>query len=357
MVIAEVCNYAPDYGGNFLASLMSTERYVKNDSASNEVIYVFPQSAKNKEWVYILQQNHKVFFLSDGRLQSNLYLLQLCNRERINILHLHFYGLSTELFTGCFSKVKVIHHFHNTWEEKSRIKNQILRCFSIPTTKLVGCSKAVYDSLLKAGFSKNKTTYITNCIDFSRLDAIKEKNPYHNSKNNILILGTDFYRKGVNFALRALEGIIDKYQIQLNIISHRIEETKDLVKQVLGTDSDPSWVTVLQPVENIGDLYRASVMFLSPSLAEGLCYAVPEALYCGCMVLKNDIPSLTYELNGESSITIKGIEELRYRIEDYFENKAKYNSMLSLLKNQVKEKYNIDKWGKEVFKLYKGLMD
>lgn len=357
MVIAEVCNYAPDYGGNFLASLMSMERYVKNDSANNEVIYVFPQSAKNKEWICTLQQDHKVFFLSDGRLQSNLYLLRLCNRERINILHLHFYGLSTELFVGLFSKVKVIHHFHNTWEEKSWIKNVILRCFSIPATKLVGCSKAVYDSLQKAGFSNNKTTYITNCIDFSRLDAIKEKNPYHNSKNNILILGTDFYRKGVNYALKAMQDIYEKYNIQLSIISHHVEETKDLVRQVLGTDSDPSWVTVLQPVENIGDLYRASAMFLSPSLAEGLCYAVPEALYCDCMVLKNDIPSLTYELEGEDSITIKGFEELRYRIEDYFEKEAQYNSMLSLLRTQVKEKYNIDKWGKEVFELYKDLMD
>ena len=357
MIIAEVCNYAPDYGGNFIASLNSMERFAKKVSNNNEVIYVFPHNAEDKEWVTKLQIDHRVFFLPYGRVKGSLFLLRLCRNEKIDILHLHFYGLFTGLLAGCLSKVRAVHHFHNTWDEKNRFKALLLRCCSFPTKKLVGCSKAVYDTLIEAGFSKNKTTYITNCIDFSRLDTIKVENPYHNNKNNILILGSDFYRKGVDNALKALEGIIDKYQIQLNIISHRVEETKDLVRQVLGTDSDPSWVTVLQPVENIGDLYRASAMFLSPSLAEGLCYAVPEALYCDCMVLKNDIPSLTYELEGEDSITIKGFQDLRSRIEDYLENENRYKNTLSSLRTQVKEKYSIDKWGEEVFELYKDMID
>lgn len=357
MIIAEVCNYAPDYGGNFIASLKSMERFAKKESNNNEVIYVFPRSAKDKEWVTKLQIDHKVFFIPNGKVKGSLFLLRLCYNEKISILHLHFYGLSTGLLAGCFSKASVVHHFHNTWDEKNRFKALLLRCFSLPTKKLVGCSKAVYDTLIEAGFSKSKTTYITNCIDFSRLDSIKVQTPYHNNKNNILILGSDFYRKGVDNALKALEDIQDKYQIQLNIISHHVDDTKGLVKKVLGADIMPEWVSVLEPVENIGDLYRASTIFLSPSLAEGLCYAVPEALYCGCMVLKNDIPSLTYDLEGESMITLDNLNELRSRIVVLFEYKTKYIDILDSLKVQVKEKYDIDKWGKAVFSLYKDILD
>lgn len=357
MVVAEVCNYAPDYGGNFLASLMSMERFAKKESNKNEVIYVFPHSAKDKEWVTKLQIDHRVFFIPNGKVKGGLFLLRLCYKVKIDILHLHFYGLSTGLLAGCFSKASVVHHFHNTWDGQNRFKTLLLRCFSFPTKKLVGCSKAVYDTLVKAGFSKNKTTYITNCIDFSRLDSIKVETPYHNNKNNILILGSDFYRKGVDNALKALEGIQDKYPIQLNIISHHVDDTKGLVKIALGIDTMPDWVSVLEPVENIGDLYRASTIFLSPSLAEGLCYAVPEALYCGCMVLKNDIPSLTYDLEGESMITLDSLTELRSRIETFFEHKTKYIDKIGSLRVQVKEKYDIDKWGKAVFSLYKEILD
>ena len=137
--------------------------------------------------------------------------------------------------------------------------------------------------------------YITNCIDFQRLDQ-KGDMPLtiNTDNNNLLILGTDFFRKGVDIALKAIEPIADKHNICLQIVSHYPEITEQKVKESLGYQ--PSWVAVLLTTELVGDNYRQSQLFLSPSRNEGLSYAIPEAIYCGCLPIKSDIPSLTYNL-------------------------------------------------------------
>lgn len=352
MNIAEVCNYAPNYGGNFIASLLSAEEHVIKNNPSSKIVFIFPQSAANKEWVKDLNQNHIVLFLSDGMLRSNIELLKWCKDYQIDILHTHFFGLITGCFVGWFAKTKVIHHVHNTWEECKPYKNVLYRMFATSCKKMVGCSKAVYDTLLQAGFPSRKCMYITNCIDFIRLDNVANSDPYINGKNNILILGSDFYRKGVDRAMYAVGKLYKKWNLQLNIIAH---DRSIATQNVINTIGElPEWVSILDPVENIGDYYKASVLFLSPSLAEGLCYAVPEALYCECMVLKTNIPSQTYELSQESFITLDNIEELSSRIERFLEMDTNASrSIISNLKRQVVERYNLNNWGEKVFSLYK----
>lgn len=354
MVIAEVCNYAPNYGGNFIASLLAVEEYVARDNSKSRLIFIFPQAAANKEWVKELMKGHTVHFLSNGMLRSNMELLKWCKDDQIDILHTHFYGLITGCIVGWFTKTNVIHHVHNTWEKPTLFKSSLHRLLASSCKKMVGCSRAVYDTLLHAGFPSRKCMYITNCIDFKRLDNEVNSNPYDNGKNNILILGSDFYRKGVDQALYAVGRLYRKWNLQLNIIAH----DKNVANQnVINTIGElPSWVSVIDPVENIGDYYKASALFLSPSLAEGLCYAVPEALYCECMVLKTNIPSQTYELPQESFVTLNNIEELSSRIECFLEMDANVSRQIICdLKKQVVKKYSLSNWGEKMFSLYSRL--
>lgn len=351
MIIAEVCNYAPDYAGNFMVSLKSLEKVALEQDESNEMIYVFPSSAREKKWILDLKNNNKVYFISDGRIKGNIELLKICKENHVDIIHTHFYGLLTGCLVGWFTKIKVVHHFHNTWDKQGIFKHYFSLFLSTSVEKLVGCSKAVFDTLMDAGFPSKKASYITNRIDFNRLDMSNNPNPFSNEKNNILILGTDFYRKGVDCALNAIKPIAEKYNLCLQIVTHSLQETKDLVVKEMG--KLPHWVNICNPTETIGDYYRASKIFLSPSVAEGLCYAIPEAIYCNCMVLKTDIPAMTYGLQHEYVITLTNREELGNKIKDFMENENRYTKEISLLKKQVVKEYGIEKWGREVFDLYK----
>ncbi len=353
MIIAEVCNYAPDYAGNFMVSLKSLEKAALEQDESNEMIYVFPSSAREKKWVFDLKNKNKVFFISDGRIKGNLELLKICKDNHVDIIHTHFYGLITGCLVGWFTKTKVVHHFHNTWDKQSLFKHYLSLFLSTSVDKLVGCSKAVFDTLMDAGFPSKKASYITNRIDFNRLDMSNNPNPFSNEKNNILILGTDFYRKGVDCALNAIKPIAEKYNLCLQIVTHTHQETKDLVEKVMG--KLPQWVNICNPTETIGDYYRASKIFLSPSEAEGFCYAVHEAIYCNCMVLKTDIPAMTYGLQHEDVITLSKREELGMRIIDFMENENSYKREISFLKEQVVAEYGIEKWGREMFEEYNNL--
>lgn len=353
MIIAEVCNYAPDYAGNFMVSLKSLEKAALEQDESNEMIYVFPSSAREKKWILDLKNKNKVFFISDGRINGNLELLKICKDNHVDIIHTHFYGLITGCLVGWFTKTKVVHHFHNTWDKQSLFKHYLSLFLSTSVDKLVGCSKAVFDTLMDAGFPSKKASYITNRIDFNRLDMSNNPNPFSNEKNNLLILGTDFYRKGVDCALNAIKPIAEKYNLCLQIVTHTHQETKDLVEKVMG--KLPQWVNICNPTETIGDYYRASKIFLSPSEAEGFCYAVHEAIYCNCMVLKTDIPAMTYGLQHEDVITLSKREELGMRIIDFMENEKSYKREISFLKEQVVAEYGIEKWGREMFEEYNNL--
>lgn len=61
MIIAEVCKYAPKYAGNFIDSLLSIESVAKERNVEIKLLFLFPMSAQNLDWVSKLAVTHKVF--------------------------------------------------------------------------------------------------------------------------------------------------------------------------------------------------------------------------------------------------------------------------------------------------------
>ena len=335
------------------------ESYMKEKDPNNQIIYILPSFAATLPWAIELSRSNQVIFIPEsGRIKTNFKLINYCKKYNIDILHSHFHGLSSVFLIGWLTKTKVIAHFHNTIDQISLGKKILYKILGIKVCRFLGCAKSVYDTLIAAGFKKSKTSFITNCIDFQRLDkkgatllAINTNN------NNLLILGTDFFRKGVDIALKAIEPISDQHKICLMIVSHYPEITQQKVKECLSYQ--PSWVTVLPTTEYIGDYYRQAQVFLSPSRNEGLSYAIPEAIYCGCLPIKSDIPSLTYNLEDERSLSICSTpDNLRERIISFLNlsDSEKQKKVLEL-KTQVVKKYSVERWGKEMGDKYLSLQD
>lgn len=335
------------------------ESYLKSKEPNSSIIYILPQIAASLPWVTELSRTNIVLFIPDcGRISTNIKLIKICKKHHIDILHSHFHGLSSIFLIGWLTKTKVIAHFHNTIDQISLGKKFLYKILGIKVYCFLGCAKSVYDTLIAAGFNKSKTSFITNCIDFQRLDQ-KGVTPIttNTDKNYLLILGTDFYRKGVDTALKAIEPIAEKSNICLQIVSHYPEITEQKVKECLGYKA--SWVTVLPTTEFIGDYYRQAQLFLSPSRNEGLSYAIPEAIYCGCLPIKTDIPSLTYNLDEEHLLSISMTPEaLRKKVISFLQMPdTEKNNILTKLQKQVVDKYSIDRWGREMTQIYLGVTD
>lgn len=357
MIIAEACKYAPQYAGNFMRSLDSIVKYAKSIGEHIEMIYILPEDAKVCQWAIKLQERHSVYFISNGRWKNNIQIANICKENKVDVLHVHFYGIISTFMVSSLTgfQTKVINHFHNTLEPGNSLRRLANKFLSIGTRNLIGCSASVKETMVMEGFPKKKCSYITNCIDFPRLDSCNIAAPFDRDKCNLLIFGTDFYRKGVDIAIEAIKPIIKKYNLCLQVVSNNSRETQKHVEALIGTDCD--WIRYPAATDYIGDYYRACDIFLSPSLAEGLSYAVLEALYCGCISIKSDIFSMNYGLEGEDDITISlSAEELRSKIKyilelQHFERKK----ITENLRQQIIEKYRIENWGKRVYELYKSI--
>lgn len=356
MVVLEVCEIVSFYGGNFIECLKSLDKHICDSGDKNKMLYAFPQEAKEIGWVKELGCEGCVLYFNRRRPQYMVDLLKLCKKNHVDIVHLHFCGVTNTLLLQLFSHVKIVVHYHNTINPLPLLKRLIYKVASYRISKFIGCSHYVMETMLENGFAKEKCMYVTNCIDFKRLDVVHNSNVLSNGKANLLIFGTDFYRKGVDLVLKALSSIAEKYNLCLHIFSHNQKSAEENVKSVMGYF--PNWCEIKTPVDNIADYYRASVAFLSPSREEGFCTAALEALYCGCFVIKSDFPAMIHHLQNENKLICKlDVDDLQRRIEEVVQmDSATRSEMLQLFKEQISERYSCNKWSSKVYNLYKTLI-
>lgn len=359
--VAEALNSVADYGGNLISSLNEVEAAAKRDGTPLEMIYIIPNSRPELEWIKDLQRNHKVYLIPEApfwTVAKEMY--GICRKEKVDVLHTHFYQPFVPALTGALTKTKVVAHFHNTFAATdSRVKNMVMKTFRLLSPALdrcVGCSEEVYNSLLENRWPVNKCGYVTNRIDFSRLDASKDNEPFDATKNNVLILGTHFIRKGCDLALKAIEPIAEEFNIVLQIVCHNVEQCSTEIVQTLG--DVPAWVKFPPTTECIGDYFRNSQIFLSPSREEGFCTAVLEAAYCNCPVIKSDIVQMVHGMENEDFIRVPlTAEALRDKIVEILEmDSVSRGAMLESFRQQAIEKYDVSIWGNEVLQIYKDVL-
>lgn len=344
-----------DYGGNFIDSLCSIETAAATDNIPYESIFILPDGRRDLDWIKNIQRNHKVYFIScKSKFSIAWDVYKICRNEKVDIVHSHFFGCGELMFVGALTRIKTIYHKHSRYDkDSSRIKTAFKNFVQLASVdKFIACSKATMDSLVDGGFPKDKCTFVTNRIAFSRLDASSDSHPFDASKTNLLIFGTYFKIKGCDIALKALEAIAEKYNIALNIITHHSEQTRAEVKETLGYE--PAWVNYTPTTETIGDYYRNSQLLLMASRTEGFSYAVLEALYCGCPLIKSDLESMVYGFDGEKTITVPlTVEALRAKIEEMLTmDPVRRQAMTASFRRQVIEKYSISVWGAEILEKY-----
>ncbi|MDD5862181.1 MAG: glycosyltransferase family 4 protein [Prevotella sp.] len=352
MTVLEICKYTPPYPGNFIKSLLSIER------ADHDVrlMFAFPVGAEKLDWVKDLEREHQVFILPMGRWEENMAINRICKSEKVDIAHSHFYGMISSFIAAWTSKTKFIQHLHNTQPTAGLIRRVANRLMSLGYQKIIGCSEEVMHTAKAAGFAAGRCTYVVNRIDFERLDAVANLSPFTGDGPQLMILGSDYYRKGCDLAIRACAPLVNKYHLTLNIISVDPKKAKsEALKDLNG--NIPSWIHFPMASEHVGDYYRASTIFLSPSRAEGLSYAVLEAMYCGALTIKSDINSMIYGLKEENLVTVPlEVKALRQRIEEFLEMEAPEREAITKdFHQQVKEKYGLEEWGKEVDEIYRSV--
>lgn len=119
-----VCNYAADYGGNFLASLNNLAKKLRINGVDS--VFVFPVAAKDKNWEVNLSI-FKVFYIRWNPQEIGQLLDKISKNG--DIIHLHFVSGIRYLFEinkiANSKRIDVVYHQHMDmdFQQHNHLKN------------------------------------------------------------------------------------------------------------------------------------------------------------------------------------------------------------------------------------------
>lgn len=362
MVVCEFIDYLALYPGNFMRTLFRLDRTLKQSGGS--LIYLLPKGGQKLGWVQKMQEEgNKVYFLTGAFVKDIFLLRRIVKENSVDIIHGHF--LTAKLYARLFvlkriCKIRTICHFHNLNRLGASLRIRV-RNFLCENAfdQFCGCGEAVYKNLLEAGLNKGKCSYITNAIDFTRLDISFEKSLKEElelEKSNVmLILRTHYYRKGVDIAIQAIKDMADDMNVTLLIVCSNKEFVVKEIKKQFGVC--PSWVHIMPPSDDVAYYYKGVDVFLSPSRSEGLTYALIEAIYCGTMVIRSNIETQDWKLPIEEVCEPDDVISLQDSIKKVLAlSVEERKAIVEEQKRYILANYSLELWVQDVQQMYLNLI-
>lgn len=340
-----ITDYSAPYEGNFIESIKMLNKKYEQDG--NKIYYLFPERAKKLDWIINLIDINKFniyFFKDDSFMDVIKQTKHIVKNKDINALYTHFCRHKTQFAIKMIrfsnSKIKLISHFHNHCKVNGNILKRTFMKFAYKLYEgdlNIGCSKSVKDSM---PYKEKKITYVDNGICFSRLEKYQLVDlGRKDSKYIILLFGFDYYRKGVDIAIKAIESLNNPNIVLAISFASNKAKAEEIIKKEHNTI--PNFINFLEPRNDIGTYFKNADLFISAAREEGFCYSIVEAAYCKTKILSSNIPGVPMDIPGEYVFEKGNYQDLADKINVAYNDK---NNKLEEAYEYVKEKYTVDNW-------------
>lgn len=352
MIVLQVCAFAAPNGGNFIAALTHLENCLKEKEI--ETIYAFSDGAEGKPWCTEIQKRTKVYFLptAKARILPKTYKIfrQIYKENQISIVHSHFELYDIPSTVTAPQKTKIFWHLHDPikYSKSKRLSRRILTKlqYSLFNSRanLLSVSIEHAEYVAAMGFNPKRIFYIPNGIDTSRiLPAFKE-----NKDNHFLMFGWEVIRKGVDLIVAADSDGQLLSECRILIIG------QGACREYL-REHPTEHVVFGEPVSDINSLYKESKAFIHISRAEGLSYALLEAIYAGLPVICSNIPEnqIAQEFSGIFWVSNECADDIKKQIKNICYLKSPLSKM-EYFKNKeiIEQKYSLFSWTKRIIEMY-----
>jgi len=163
-------------------------------------------------------------------------------------------------------------------------------------TGFIAVSPQIKDNLIEVGVPEEKIIIKPNAVDFNRFyrrDKI-EMRKKHNlplNKKLVIFVGRFVVDKGPLRVLDAIKNMKDVGAIFVGSGSQNLISDQIVFKNKVTSDLVP-------------ELLSASDLFVLPTLHEGSCNAIVEAMSCGLPIVSSDIPEIQFQCEPSSSILV-----------------------------------------------------
>lgn len=160
----------------------------------------------------------------------------------------------------------------------------------------IAVSPQIKNNLIEVGVESNKIIIKPNAVDlghFYQRDKIEMRKKYGFplDKKLIIFVGRFVEDKGPIRVLRAIENMDDVGIIFIGTGKQTLESDKIVFKGKVTTDLVP-------------ELLSTADVFVLPTLHEGSCNAIVEAMACGLPIVSSDIPEIRFQCDPSFSILV-----------------------------------------------------
>lgn len=294
------------------------------------------------------------------------FLAKLCGKlrkENIEIIHTH--GITaTNLgrIAAIFARTPVvITHEHSSYCKYSFKQIIIRRFLSLFTDKIICCSQAAADFVIKAEkINSNKISVIYNGVDIEELQRHDIGAKFQKDRSLVGCVASLFPHKGHRYFLEAAKYVIDNYHDKVRfILAGRGVLRKELEEYAkkLGISEE---VIFEGERANIYDLLPTFDLVVLPSSErEGLGLSIIEAMALGKSVIGTAIGGIPEVIrDGENGLLVPPKDSLAMgkAIVAILENKEKARAMGQIGRTIVKEKFSSRVMLEKVENLYQDLL-
>lgn len=308
--ILQVCDFGSPTPGNFIPSQHAVARRARSDLGLG-THFVLPRLAGGNSFAADLEADGFAVTLLDRseRLTGRAHALHAIAAEQQAVLvHSHFTGLDQEsLWAAKRVGARTIWHLHSgSYHSPTRrlltdlVKVQML---GRACDRIVACAEWVGEQAVQRGYPESKVRVVENAIDLARFseDALPPRSQAREAfglpedATILLGFGWDPHRKGVDLILQAGAQLARERTVPPTVVIVGTEALRAYVHDRLGAQLPP-WLMLRDPVEDVPGLLSAADLFLNASRAEGLPYAIGEAMAARLPVVASDIPGSRFYL-------------------------------------------------------------
>jgi len=363
-VLQFLCFNSP-YGGSFFQSLLMLERKLNQEDI--DMVYLFHMDTSHYDWIQdLINQGKKIYFLSGDFSKDVFYVRDILVKHNIKYLHAHFAGLKYLFLLNVASKLYskqtfIVRHLRNHDKPRGFLGESIRKMLN-HVDLYIGCSESVaveYQKNFK--IDDKKITHVTNAINFNRLNkfASLDRSDYRISENTkvFLLFGFDYYRKGVDVVLEAMDRLVTEGHDVCLLLSLSTNREVIESKIVDRFSKIPEWLRILNPRDDVASYYRLSNYFISASREEGFCNALVEAAYCERPIISSNIPGQgelniphTYTFTSENIAELKDAMVAIISLTD-----MQKSQIVAEQKEYVIRNFDLETWADQITGVYKNL--
>lgn len=362
-VINIASSYSSKYAGNFIPSLFALAKKLKENY---QVIFSFPTSARNRFWVdYLLKNGFKVFFFINSSNKKMIKSLKRINKENgVSLFYSHFISTPiVKMLSPISHKLKLILHIHSDFRcgsNKLSFSSKIKR-FVFDKCVRRDASYIYVSDVMKSEDNNCNSYYVRNALNVDRIISNEQKNKLDESifskeKIKFLTFGWSPETKGIDIVcdafIRMKEEDRKKAILFIVVDENGEEKCINFVNKAINVDIEKyENIVLLEPQEDVFELYRQCDVFISSSRSEGFSYSILEALYFGLDVLASDIDGTRWAHNlGTKLFSIKDTNELT----NLMRTSLALNRCPKVMQTDLAKLFSISTWVNEISSIIEG---